>query len=1046
LILQTLLQEFPDQILRYSPTNGVIPFDYASFDPKDNRQGCFDCQYSGNHFTRGIQLSGFIRLLSIIGWNSYEIAQRAGHGLAWLNDPEKNGYDLTKIVIPAYMHKIHLPHLSLVEAIESGKVAELMCLKDTVGRADAFISHVQKLPLAAMIKSLEDAEAMYEQELLEDKAVSAQLRKEALETFFRQHKPKNVAKVDDILRQWVGEWAEFDADLEEKHGSNPGLANITAKKEGRPKYFIDFACIRQCLSGDFTLDRVVGAVEAIGVTIAELGTDLAGDTALLRRTFCVLESFATIKAKGKLLVCGPALQHSTKTLELAKIASDPARYREVMDCATSTCRWESEEKAIKEYIVASVRYNRTDKVVLAAVVQSCMRAAAPVFEQLTDCGASVLHAVGVMLFEVGDYDGALVPLGRAMAKQEAVYGEEAIEVIETGFMLGQCHSKMGLLSRHTSIKDDFVTGKCGRKCLNNKENVDLIQKREGYYERTLQKSKEYYERTLRVTEQHYGTDNAATARCLVGISKSCKWTKAMEYCRRAIALVKAAESPDDHADTHADALYEIGRAYYARAQVVLGGDLSGPSLHPILRLVFIFIFAVFFAYLIVTLGVAADQGPWFAAAYYFVIICCGLLIASFPLSVWRTQQAVDYFQQSLKLRESKHGTYHITTVDALRSLAKAYQELFQRAKATRLQLQVLDIEDRTQGPLSGEAGQTCDNIAMNRYHSGNFLQAAIYYKRAAEANAFTLGPEHVETESSRKRLNASVGIMIYLAHWWICGTMLAGALIGALAPWRGDQEDGYLADGRSVIMVSSPMEAAVGASVGALVGVMMVFRPCCLKRGKYLDEINQHDRWLEEDARHRGEDMQVWRRKIQRQRREAYSLASGWIFMGAAVPLVMYLIGGYLAGVLTECSHGCHISYIGDGQCDIICNSAACSFDGGDCPRVCSHVLVTTNVTDISWASGVWILDETRNCYGKPVYSKFTEYGLIHFGYIYGIGYAAQPEAELCTDYSYITSLDATAWDLSQTEGPWEYYNNSRWEYYNNSRLFATSCNQSRTD
>jgi hypothetical protein len=338
---------------RRAPLQAVLPFDYDSFDPKDVRQGCFDGQYGGNHFDRGINghLTGFIRLMSIIGWGDYAIRQRKDHeSLSWLDDPEKNGYDLTKIVIPAYIHKIHLPHLSLVEAIESGKVAELLFLKDAVGPADAFVSHVQKLPVMSLTESLKGAEAMHALELApEDKEPAKKLRKEALENFYREKKPEKLRWVDMKLKQWAGKYAEFDTALGDKFGSSPGLATITAKKE--PKYFIDYACIRQCLSGDFTLDRVVGAIEIIGITTAELGAELAGDTALLRRTFCVLESFATIKGKGKLLVCGPALQDSVKSLELAKLAADPERYKEVMDCATSQCRWEDEAVKIKEFIV-----------------------------------------------------------------------------------------------------------------------------------------------------------------------------------------------------------------------------------------------------------------------------------------------------------------------------------------------------------------------------------------------------------------------------------------------------------------------------------------------------------------------------------------------------------------------------------------------------------------------------------------------------------------------------------------------------------------------
>jgi hypothetical protein len=75
-----------------------------------------------------------------------------------------------------------------------------------------------------------------------------------------------------------------------------------------PKFFLDYCGIRQCVSGDFTVERVVDAIEVIGTTVVELNSELQGDTALLRRIFCVLESFATVKAKGRLLMCGPALR------------------------------------------------------------------------------------------------------------------------------------------------------------------------------------------------------------------------------------------------------------------------------------------------------------------------------------------------------------------------------------------------------------------------------------------------------------------------------------------------------------------------------------------------------------------------------------------------------------------------------------------------------------------------------------------------------------------------------------------------------------------
>jgi hypothetical protein len=68
-------------------------------------------------------------------------------------------------------------------------------------------------------------------------------------------------------------------------GTAPALASITARKPGPPKYFIDYAGIRQCLSNEFTIDRCVDAIATIGTTVVELDADYYSETALLRRIF-----------------------------------------------------------------------------------------------------------------------------------------------------------------------------------------------------------------------------------------------------------------------------------------------------------------------------------------------------------------------------------------------------------------------------------------------------------------------------------------------------------------------------------------------------------------------------------------------------------------------------------------------------------------------------------------------------------------------------------------------------------------------------------------
>jgi hypothetical protein len=84
--------------------------------------------------------------------------------MAW-NSGANNGYDLTDIIIPRFLRRFSMDHLSLMDVIESGQVEELRCLENTVGPADAFFSHAPGLPLTTMMQSLKEAEATCEKKM-----------------------------------------------------------------------------------------------------------------------------------------------------------------------------------------------------------------------------------------------------------------------------------------------------------------------------------------------------------------------------------------------------------------------------------------------------------------------------------------------------------------------------------------------------------------------------------------------------------------------------------------------------------------------------------------------------------------------------------------------------------------------------------------------------------------------------------------------------------------------------------------------------------------
>jgi hypothetical protein len=634
------------KILCCAERNNVVKFNLESFDPKDPHTGRMEGQYAGNHFTLAITLFGFIQLLSIIQWDTYKRDEKKfwdkEKNVCW-NIGELNGYDVCQHV-KEYLQKIEKLHQSLLEVIMEGVVEELKCLREYVGLADAFFSHVQALPIATMLETLEDAGTRFAKELLHDPVATAALRKKALEEFLEEKGRDDAAP---LIAHYKGDWGVITQDLHINYGSAPALASITAQKDtGAPKFFIDYCGIRQCVSSDFTIARVVGAIETVGTTVVELDADVLGPDALLKRIFCVLESFATIKANGVLLVCGPGLQDPAQMLKLAELASDSVECKAVMDSLTAKCRWEDEAIKIKAYIQRTVGFSRTDKVVLGAIVRCILDSTESVFAERADGGAAVLGAIGWMVFETGDYPAALGLLKAALAKGEAAYGAEAADIADVVCRIGWCLGEMG----------------------------------GGIEEEKMQ----WFERDLRIQAKAHGSEeHASTARSLVSMGKTHgaddDEAKRIECCERAIQRIQADAHPEDYADDRADALEQIGAAHFHKQE-------------------------------------------------------------------W--QACLEWSQRSAEVRAAKHGPDHALAAAALGTMAIAHGKLGDPEQAMALQLRVLGIEERAQGPLSREAGITCRNIGVN-YCNKDDAEATAWFVRMVEAFEYTLGPAHYETKAKR---------------------------------------------------------------------------------------------------------------------------------------------------------------------------------------------------------------------------------------------------------------------------------------------------------
>jgi tetratricopeptide (TPR) repeat protein len=365
----------------------------------------------------------------------------------------------------------------------------------------------------------------------------------------------------------------------------------------------------------------------------------------------VLELFATIKTKGKLLVCGPVLTNSQAAQQLVVVAVNQKRNKEVMDSSAATTRAPEAEAEIKQYIQRTVGFERTDKMVLAAVVSCCVKSTQAAFANAED-GGPALFSVGSMLFEVGDFSGGLEMMTQALMKQQALFGEMAYETAETVYMIAQCHNYM--------------------------ESSDAMQ---------------WYRHSLHLTEEQFGKDRANTACSLVGIGNMHRmnrdFQKGLECCRLAIARTEASGA-DAFVDVRADALQVIGAIHNTRREKQEG------------------------------------------------------LISS---------------KRSVELRESKHGPNHVLAANALAGMATSYGQLNMPKQQTIANQQVLQIHQKTKGPLSWEAGVTCNNIAVVYYNRSKYYEAAAWWKRATEAMEYTMSSDHHEAKEYRGYLQRVVSRM-----------------------------------------------------------------------------------------------------------------------------------------------------------------------------------------------------------------------------------------------------------------------------------------------
>ena len=131
-----------------------------------------------------------------------------------------------------------------------------------------------------------------------------------------------------------GKWLRRTVDCM-RQGCDAYRSRLGGKSDDEVFFWLDYMVLRQCVN-DFDVKKVIATIGGIGCTMIELDID---PQFYLKRTFCMLETYATVVGKAKMLMTVNLVRAMRMREELQKA---PVKAEE------SKCWSEEEKKRIKE--------------------------------------------------------------------------------------------------------------------------------------------------------------------------------------------------------------------------------------------------------------------------------------------------------------------------------------------------------------------------------------------------------------------------------------------------------------------------------------------------------------------------------------------------------------------------------------------------------------------------------------------------------------------------------------------------------------------------
>lgn len=331
---------------------------------------------TSDHFRLGIRKRGMERFMQDIGYPDKYIRSEK---MSWITEgygDTLTGYD-AGVAIRSWLKDSGNAEKSVCEVRRDGGDPD-------VGIAEVFLSHIQLLRMEDALETMDRATKIFansmaskcceiEQQVVKEKVVihhSSEWDDEmaALWSKYPNLVESHVAKVVDAKKQsqsssvWGIDWGKVDYPAEVHFELT--LSNGIPV----PIYWVDYCVLRQCQK-DFDIDRVQDIIGRIGCTLVELDNDLS----YLKRSFCILEIYATVN-EGADLLCFPRglIDRSAELFQANRIAKIN-RAAEQIDAEQATTRALEDKQVIDGFIQNTIGFEKLNDIVGGAIKNGLAR-------------------------------------------------------------------------------------------------------------------------------------------------------------------------------------------------------------------------------------------------------------------------------------------------------------------------------------------------------------------------------------------------------------------------------------------------------------------------------------------------------------------------------------------------------------------------------------------------------------------------------------------------------------------------------------------------